>query len=114
MTDVIPPLRVSGFPRDGGCIARLLGEFPLRRRGGQGRRAEASEHLISLCGLGNVKEAELRILLRLLSPFEADGAHDGFDPLGPLGKARYEISQGNWEAALSELVAEEPDDAIAA
>jgi tetratricopeptide (TPR) repeat protein len=69
----------------------------------QGRRIEAASHLQQMCLLGDIKEAELRPLLMVVHPFAGDAAEKEFDPIGDLGFARNEISQGDWDAARRRL-----------
>ncbi len=83
---------------DQALVHRKLAELFVR----QGRRIEAANHLRTLCRLGDVTEAELEVLLMLAHPFQTDAA-DGPDPIGVLGHARFEISNGNWDAALKKL-----------
>ncbi len=73
----------------------------------QGRRIEAASHLQQMCRLGDIKEAELRPLLMVVHPFAGDAAEKGFDPIGDLGFARKEISQGDWDAARRRLESSE-------
>ena len=72
----------------------------------QGRQLEAAKHLHSLCQQGNIEEVELRTLLCLESPFAADAARAELEPIGPLGKARSAIGNGNWEDAATILLSE--------
>ena len=88
------------FP-ESALVHRNLAQLMLR----QGRSSEAAPHLDQLCRLGDVTEEELRSLLNLLHPFAGDRASPTMDPIGALGKARNEISQGNWEQAREELEA---------
>ncbi len=69
----------------------------------QGQRLEAAEHLHALCRLGDVEELELRSLLVGMIALPGDSGRDELEPIGELGTARYEISQGNREAALATL-----------
>ncbi len=69
----------------------------------QGRRSEAAEHLRQLCRAGDIEEIELRSLLTTSWPFAGDALKEIFEPIGALGTARHEISQGNWSTATDEL-----------
>lgn len=84
---------------DVAMVHRELAKLKLR----QGRRVEASEHLDRLCHLGDVTENELRSMLMISRPFVGDAIHPSFDPVGPLGLARSDIAEGDWESARSRL-----------
>jgi tetratricopeptide (TPR) repeat protein len=84
---------------DASMVHRLLSQLLLR----QGRRLEAAAYLRKLCRVGDIEESELRSLLMTVHPFSGETAIDELEPIGALGRARYEISQGNWDAALDEL-----------
>jgi Flp pilus assembly protein TadD len=88
---------------DAAMAHRQLAQLLVR----QGRRLEAAAHIAVLCQLGNVEEIELRTLLSLTDPFAADSLRDSFDPIGPLGRARWAISQDDWELAETELLADD-------
>ena len=82
---------------DAPMVDRMLAQLLLR----QGRRLEASKHLRKLCNAGDVEEYGLRALLTGLHPLENETAPDSeYDPIGVLGRARYLLSQGDWETAL--------------
>ncbi len=89
---------------DSVLVHRNLAQLMLR----QGRRTEAARHLRHLCEQGDVTEDELRSLLMIVHPFTGDAAKQEFDPIGPLGKARNEIGQGDWQAARERLEALDP------
>ena len=80
-------------------IHRRLAQLFLR----QGRRQDAIHHLSQLCQRGNIEEVELRALLGLDYPFSLAAGVEELEPIGPLGSARYEISQGNQDAAIAKL-----------
>ncbi|QDV41558.1 tetratricopeptide repeat protein [Stieleria neptunia] len=84
---------------DASMAQRTLAQLLLRR----GRRLEAATYLRQLCQSGVVEPSNLRSLLRLAYPFAADAQSDDLEPIGPLGQARFEISQGGWEDALQTL-----------
>nr|WP_161501398.1 tetratricopeptide repeat protein [Rhodopirellula sp. SM50] len=84
---------------DASMAQRTLAQLLLR----QGRRLEAGTFLRQLCQSGVVEPSNLRSLLRLAYPFAADADTDELEPIGPLGRARVEISQGNWQDALQSL-----------
>ncbi len=76
-------------------LARLLNR--------QGRRLEAAALLRQLCRRGDIEEVDLRSLLQVFHPFADDARTEGLAPIGTLGQARWEISQGNWDAAAVQL-----------
>jgi len=80
-------------------VHRLLAQLLYR----QGRRLEAATSLHELCRAGNIEEVELRSLLNSVHPFAGELASGEFAPIGPLGRARYQIGEGDWDAALEEL-----------
>ena len=84
---------------DASMVHRKLSQLLIR----QGRRLEAAAYLRELCRAGDIEEAELRSLLMIVQPFSGEAATDELEPIGDLGHARYEISQGNWDAALDVL-----------
>ena len=84
---------------DASMAQRTLAQLLLR----QGRRLEAATYLRQLCQSGVVEPSNLRSLLRLAYPFAADAKSDELEPIGPLGRARFEISQGDWQDALQTL-----------
>lgn len=84
---------------DASMAQRTLAQLLLR----QGRRLEAATYLRQLCQSGVVEPSNLRSLLRLVYPFAADADTDELEPIGPLGRARVDISQGNWQDALQTL-----------
>ena len=84
--------------------ARVVDREAARLLNRQGRRLEAATCLRELCRFGDVEESELRSLLIAFHPLPDEDANaTELEPIGPLGKARYEISQGKWEAALEAL-----------
>ncbi len=88
----------------GEANARVVDRELARLLNRQGRRLEAATHLRELCRFGDVEESELRSLLIAAHPLQGEDVNDAeLDPIGPLGQARYEISQGNWDAALEAL-----------
>jgi Flp pilus assembly protein TadD len=80
-------------------VHRQLSQLLLR----QGRRLEAATHLRVLCRAGELNESELRAMLMIVHPFSGTATSDELEPIGELGRARHEIGQGNWDAALAEL-----------
>ncbi len=84
---------------DAGLVHRKLAQLLLR----QGRRLEAATHLRQSCRLGDIEELDLRALLMVVHPFPGDAIKDQLDPIGSMGQARYEISQGNLDAAIERL-----------
>ncbi|MCS7470262.1 tetratricopeptide repeat protein [Stieleria sp. ICT_E10.1] len=84
---------------DASMAQRPLAQLLLR----QGRRFEAATYLRQLCQSGVVEPSNLRSLLRLAYPFAADADTDELEPIGPLGRARVEVSRGNWQDALQTL-----------
>jgi predicted Zn-dependent protease len=88
-----------GEVSDPSMVQRMLAQLLLR----QGRRLEAAVYLHELCRVGNIEESELRSLLISLHPFSGEEASDESAPIGPLGRARYQIGQGDWDAAMGEL-----------
>ncbi|WP_372898491.1 tetratricopeptide repeat protein, partial [Stieleria sp.] len=84
---------------DASMAQRTLAQLLLR----QGRRSEAATYLRQLCQSGVVEPSNLRSLLRLAYPFAADANSEELEPIGPQGRARFEISQGNWQDALQTL-----------
>ena len=88
-----------GEVSDPSMVERMLAQLLLR----QGRRLEAADYLHELCRVGNIDESELRSLLISLHPFAGEEASDESAPIGPLGRARYQIGQGDWDAAMGEL-----------
>ena len=85
---------------DARMVDRMLAQLLLR----QGRRLEATTHLRELCRFGDVDEFELRSMLIALHPLPGESVEeDEWKPIGALGRARYQISQGDWQAALEQL-----------
>jgi tetratricopeptide (TPR) repeat protein len=82
-------------------VHRKLAELFVR----QGRASEATEHLKTLCRLGDIEEIELRHLLAGGQPLHGDTALDELSPIGHRGKAMYAISREEWELARTELEA---------
>ena len=84
-------------------VHRNLAELYVR----QGQRLKAAGHIDSLCRIGDVSESELRTMLRVFCPVSdtvPDTAQDEtLDPIGSLGIARKESSQGKWESARKRL-----------
>lgn len=78
---------------------RQLAQLLLR----QGRRLEAQVHLQTLCRIGDVNELELRSMLCVFTQFPGDAQLSALEPIGVLGKARNEISQGHFAAAVELL-----------
>ncbi|WP_442506437.1 tetratricopeptide repeat protein [Novipirellula sp. SH528] len=69
----------------------------------QGHRLEAANHLQKMCQQGNIEEIELRILLNLAVMFSKDAKLDEWEPIGPLGQSRYEMSQSHPQNAIADL-----------
>lgn len=86
---------------DAAMAHRQLAQLLLR----QGQRHQAANHLQALCELGNVEEIELRAMLSHADPFAADLSRESLEPIGPLGQARWAISNDDWDRAASELTA---------
>ncbi len=84
---------------DASMVHRKLSQLLMR----EGRRLEATAYLRELCRAGDIEELELRSLLITVHPFSGEAATDELEPIGDMGHARYEISQGNWDAALEVL-----------
>ena len=84
---------------DAMIVHRKLAQLLIR----QGRRLEAATQLRLLCRRGDIEEAELRALLMLVHPFAHDATITEFEPVWPLGEARFEISQGNSEKSVTLL-----------
>jgi Flp pilus assembly protein TadD len=83
-------------------VDRMLAQLFLR----QGRRQEAADHLRSLCRFGDVNEGELRALLNIPHPLPNESIDEAeLQPIGAMGRARYQICQGNWQEAADELTA---------
>jgi tetratricopeptide (TPR) repeat protein len=76
-------------------LARLLNR--------QGRRLEAAALLRQLCRRGDIEEVDLRSLLLVFHPFADDASTERLAPIGTLGHARREISEGNWNDAAAQL-----------
>ena len=90
---------------DTSLVDRLLAQLLMR----EGRRLEAATFLQKLCRQGVVDESNLRLMLKLASPLRGEETKEGFEPIGALGHARYEMSQGNWDAALQQLSSRNSD-----
>jgi tetratricopeptide (TPR) repeat protein len=88
-------------------VHRNLSQLLIR----QGRRSQAAAHLQQLTQWGNITEAELRTMLVIAYPLPGDAEQEDREPIGDLGWARSEISQGNWQAALQRLQASKSRDA---
>lgn len=91
---------------DNSMAERQLAQLLLR----QGRRQEAAALLRKLCRGGFVEQTNLCTLLRLSFPFVVDASSADSDPIGPLGIARRQISQGEWLDALETLASTDSDD----
>ncbi len=95
-----------GEVSDTTIVDRMLSQLLIR----QGRRLEAATHLRKLCQQGDLDESNLRSLLIIAHPFAGDAIKEAFEPIGALGKARVQMSQGNWDEAAELLTGESTDE----
>lgn len=85
---------------DAAMAQRALARLLLR----QGRRLEAAGHLRELCRAGVVEPSNLRTLLCLTYPLSANGEEDdGMETIGAVGRARQQLGNDQWHAALDGL-----------
>ena len=74
----------------------------------QGRREEASRHVLQLCLAGNVTQAELHTLINQCEAVFEEGLDNTpgtFSPIGALAHARIAFSNDNFKKAIDILVA---------
>ncbi|MGB7328652.1 MAG: tetratricopeptide repeat protein [Rubripirellula sp.] len=84
---------------DAAIVHRNLAQLYIR----QGHRLQAVGHLNTLSRIGDIDESELRTLLMVVYPLPTDAANESFEPIGPLGIARNEISKDDWGSAQTRL-----------
>ena len=112
----------SDKPPIGRCFrangSRLKSDIELARSGGRCEHGSSqtiataqcdkvdvwkADYLRELCRVGRHRRIRARSLLNTVHPLSGEAATDELEPIGDLGLARYEISQGNWDAGIDVL-----------